>query len=61
MATNGEKTIDPAGSRVTINPRQGIDPHEAPGTLSLPGSAFLRIHSVNLDFNPRPRDESVTE
>ena len=32
----------------------------SPGTLALPGSAFLRVHSVTLDFNPRPRDETVT-
>ena len=32
----------------------------SPGTLALPGSAFLRVHSVTLDFNPRLRDESVT-
>lgn len=35
-----------------------------PGTLQLAGRdsphAFLRIHSVSLDFNPRPRDDSVT-
>jgi hypothetical protein len=33
----------------------------APGTLTDGGQAFLRVHSVALDFNPRPRDESVTE
>ncbi len=36
----------------------------SPGTLSLPGpgpfQALLRVHSVSLDFNPRPRDDSVT-
>jgi hypothetical protein len=36
----------------------------SPGTLPSPGTgpfqAFLRIHSVALDFNPRPRDDSVT-
>jgi hypothetical protein len=36
----------------------------SPGALSLPGpgplQAYLRIHSVVLDFNPRQRDESVT-
>jgi hypothetical protein len=34
----------------------------SPATLALPGNgqAFLRIHSVTLDFNPRPRDDSVT-
>jgi hypothetical protein len=33
-----------------------------PGNLALPGpgQAFLRLHSVTLDFNPRPRDDSVT-
>ena len=32
------------------------------GTLQPAGreSAFLRIHAVSLDFQPRPRDESVT-
>jgi hypothetical protein len=33
------------------------------GTLSFPGAgphrAFVRLHSVSLTFNPRPRDESV--
>jgi hypothetical protein len=37
----------------------------SPGTLPLPGvgpfQAFVRIHSVTLEFNPRPRDESVVE
>lgn len=33
----------------------------APGTLPWPGSAFVRVHSVHLDFNPRQRDESVTD
>jgi hypothetical protein len=36
----------------------------SPGTLALPGpgpfQAFLRIHSVSLEFNARPRDDSVT-
>ncbi len=34
----------------------------SPGNLNLPTTAegFLRIHSVSLTFNPRPRDESVT-
>jgi hypothetical protein len=34
----------------------------SPGALQLGGreSAYLRLHSVSLDFNPRPRDESVT-
>jgi hypothetical protein len=36
----------------------------SPGTLTLPGrgahQAFVRVHSVTLDFNARPRDESVT-
>jgi hypothetical protein len=33
----------------------------SPGTLAWSGTAFVRLHSVNLDFNPRPRDESVTD
>lgn len=34
---------------------------EKSSTAPLPqGQAFLRIHAVSLDFNPRPRDESVT-
>jgi hypothetical protein len=33
----------------------------SPGPLpSVPLQAFLRIHSIALDFNARPRDESVT-
>jgi len=36
----------------------------SPGTLTLPAGgpsqAFVRIHSVGLDFDPRPRDDSVT-
>jgi hypothetical protein len=36
----------------------------SPGALALTGpgpfQAFLRLHSVALDFNPRPRDDSVT-
>jgi hypothetical protein len=32
----------------------------SPGTLTLSGSAFLRVHTVNLQFNARPRDDSVT-
>jgi hypothetical protein len=35
-----------------------------PGTLALPGAgpfqAFLRVHGVSLEFNPRARDDSVT-
>jgi hypothetical protein len=35
----------------------------SPGTLTLTGPgphrAFVRIHSASLDFNPRPRDDSV--
>jgi hypothetical protein len=35
----------------------------SPGTLSFPGSgpfqAYLRVHSVALDFSARPRDETV--
>jgi hypothetical protein len=37
----------------------------SPGVLTLPAGdanqAFLRIHSVALEFGPRPRDESVTD
>jgi hypothetical protein len=36
----------------------------SPGTLSMPGTgpfqAFLRVHSASLDFNARPRDDTVT-
>jgi hypothetical protein len=38
---------------------------KTPGRLTLPVNgahrAGLRIHSVSIDFSPRPRDESVTE
>jgi hypothetical protein len=33
----------------------------SPGAAALTGSAYLQIHAVNLEFNARPRDESVTE
>ncbi|HMC63833.1 MAG TPA: DUF1501 domain-containing protein, partial [Gemmataceae bacterium] len=29
--------------------------------VKVPESAFVRIHSVSLDFGPRPRDESVVD
>ncbi len=32
----------------------------SPGTLTPAGQAYLRVHSVALEFNPRPRDDSVT-
>ncbi len=34
----------------------------SPGTLQITprGQAFVRIHSVSLEFQPRPRDDSVT-
>src|SRR5262249_10757978 len=37
----------------------------SPGALQPAGSgpqrAFVRLHSVSLDFNPRPRDDSVVD
>ena len=34
----------------------------SPGALTIPpdAQAFVRVHSVALEFNPRPRDETVT-
>ncbi len=32
----------------------------SPGSLASAGVAFLRVHSVTVEFNPRPRDDSVT-
>ena len=32
----------------------------SPGSLTLDGAAFLRVHSVGVEFSARPRDESVT-
>lgn len=32
----------------------------SPGALATTGAAYLRVHGVDLQFNARPRDESVT-
>jgi len=32
----------------------------SPGSFTPANSVYLRIHSVNLQFNPRPRDDNVT-
>jgi hypothetical protein len=33
---------------------------KAPQTPAVGESAFIRLHDVHLEFNPRPRDENVT-